>query len=102
MIIITGSIPTTPATHDEIVALCVEHSVRSRSEPGCISHNIHIDIEDPARLFFYEQWEDEAAVAVHFGVPESQDLVERLTALVGARPEMKIYQAEGVLPQDLV
>jgi len=101
MIIITGSIPTSPEVHEEIVALCVKHSIRSRGEPGCISHNVHVDLEDPARLFFYERWEDAAAVAVHFGVPESLELVERLTTLVGERPEMRIYRAETVELQDL-
>lgn len=101
MIIITGSVPTSPEAHEEIVALCVKHSLRSRSEPGCISHNIHVDLEDPSRLLFFERWEDEAAVIKHFGVPESRELVERLTALVGARPEMNIYRAAPVLPQDL-
>lgn len=101
MIIITGAIPTSPATHDKIVALCAAHSVRSRSEPGCISHNIHIDCEDPARLFFFEQWADDAAVAAHFAVPESRELVKGLTALAGHRPEMRIYRADEQSAEDL-
>lgn len=101
MIIITGTIPTAPETHDDIVRLCTQHSIRSRSEPGCISHNIHIDCEDSARLFFFEQWADEAAVAAHFAVPESRELVKRLTALVGHRPEMKMYRANAISPEEL-
>jgi len=102
MIIITASISTAfAASPDEIIALCSEHSARSRAEPGCISHNIHTDCEDPARLFFHEIWQDEAAVAAHFAVPESGEFVKRLTALVGERPAIHIYRAEAVSMAEL-
>ena len=101
MIIITATIPTTPANRKDIVELCSEHSARSRTEPSCISHQIHADCEDPARLFFYEEWEDEAAVAAHFAVPESGEFVKRLTAMVGERPEIRIYRAEAAGIDDL-
>jgi len=96
VIIISASFTVPPVNREEIIALCIEHSVRSRAEPGCVLHHIHADCEDPARLFYYEEWQDEAAVAVHFAVPESGDFVERLTALVGERPKIGIYRAEAV------
>lgn len=102
MIIITATISTAFAgIPEDIVALCIEHSVRSRAEPGCISHHIHADCEDPARLFFHEIWQDEAAVAAHFAVPESQEFVGRLTALLGERPKIQIYRAAAVSMEDL-
>lgn len=102
MIIITATISTAfAASPDEIIALCSEHSARSRAEPGCISHNIHADCEDPARLFFHEQWQDEAAVSAHFSVPESGEFVKRLTVLLGERPKIQIYRAEAVSMAEL-
>ena len=101
MIIISASFTVSPADREEILALCIEHSARSRTEPGCISHHIHADCEDPARLFFHEEWQDEAAVAAHFAVPESADFVKRLTALLGTRPEIGIYRADAVSMADL-
>jgi quinol monooxygenase YgiN len=101
MIIISASFVAPPARRDEIIALCAEHSARSRAEPGCISHHIHADCEDPARLFFHEEWQDEAAVATHFAVPESGAFVQRLSELVGGRPEIGIYRAEAVAMADL-
>ena len=96
MIIITASFAVPSARREQIIALCSEHSARSRAEPGCLSHHIHADCEDPLRLFFHEEWQDEAAVAAHFAVPESQEFVRRLTGLVGGRPEIAIYRAEAV------
>ena len=102
MIIITAAISTAfAASPEEIVALCVEHSARSRAEAGCISHNIHSDCEDPGRLFFHEEWQDEAAVAAHFAVPESGEFVKRMTALLGERTEISMYRADAVAVADL-
>tara|TARA_R110000824_G_scaffold44709_3_gene129946 strand:+ start:1085 stop:1393 length:309 start_codon:yes stop_codon:yes gene_type:complete len=101
VIIITASFAVPPAKRQNIITLCSEHSARSRVEPGCLSHHIHADCEDPARLFFHEEWQDEAAVAAHFAVPESGDFVRRLTALVGGRPEIKIYRAEAASMADM-
>ncbi|MEH6789018.1 putative quinol monooxygenase [Parasphingorhabdus sp.] len=101
MIIISAAFAVPPARRDAIIALCAEHSARSRAEPGCLSHHIHVDCEDPERLFYYEEWRDEAAVAAHFAVPESREFVKRLTELVGERPGMGMYRAETVAPADL-
>lgn len=101
MIIITASFTVPPAAREETVALCAEHSARSRAEPGCISHHIHADCEEPERLFFHEEWQDEAAVAAHFAVPESGEFVKQLTALVGAQPEMVICRAEALSVAEL-
>jgi len=101
MIIISATFTVPAARRDEIIALCAEHSARSRAEPGCLSHHVHVDAENPDRLFYYEEWQDEAAVAAHFRVPESGGFVKRLSGLVGERPEMQIYRAEAVSVADL-
>ncbi|AMO72296.1 putative quinol monooxygenase [Sphingorhabdus sp. M41] len=101
MIIITASFISPSAKRADIITLCSEHSARSRAEPGCISHHIHADCDDPGRLFFHEEWQDEAAVAAHFAVPESGDFVKRLAVLVGERPEINLYRAEAVSMAEL-
>jgi quinol monooxygenase YgiN len=53
MIIITGSVTGTPETIDELLAASLEHVRRSRAEPGCISHAVHRDVENPLRLVFF-------------------------------------------------
>ncbi|MFK7842682.1 MAG: putative quinol monooxygenase [Sphingorhabdus sp.] len=103
MIIITATISTQfAASRDEVLALCTEHCIRSRAEPGCIAHHIHVDCEEPERLFFYEEWQDEDAVAAHFAIPESRSFVKRLTTLLGEQPEIKMSRTEVLSPTDLV
>ena len=93
MIIITGGAAIKPGHLAEALALGVEHSARSRAEPGCIAHNCHVDAEDPNRIVFVELWADMAAVQVHFAVPESGAFVRQLGAMAVGRPEMRIFEA---------
>ncbi len=96
MIIITGSIQVRPEHREEALALGIEHSRRSRSEPGCLAHNCHIDAEDPLRIVFLEEWADMAAVKTHFAVPASGDFVRRLNAMGDAPPVMRLFGAEAI------
>ena len=93
MIIITGSAVILPAHFAEALALGVEHSARSRAEPGCIAHNCHTDAEDASRIVFVEQWTDMAAVKAHFALPASGEFVRNLGAMAVGKPELKIFEA---------
>ena len=92
MVIVTGTVQVRPESLAEAIALSVEHVHRSRAEPGCISHHVHQDVEDPCRLFFYERWHDRAALDAHFTVPESGRFVTALGGLSAARPAMEIHE----------
>ena len=93
MIIITGSAVFLPAHFAEALALGVEHSARSRGEPGCIAHNCHVDAEDPNRIGFVEEWAEWAAVKAHFAVPASGEFVRNLGTMAVGKPEMNIFEA---------
>lgn len=81
MVIVTGEIVARPETRDALIALGLEHCRRSRAEPGCVSHDLFVGVEDPLRLFFFERWTDRAALRAHFAVPESGDFMRRVQAL---------------------
>jgi len=53
MIIVTGNIVAKAQTLDELFVLALEHSRRSRIEPGCLSHAIHQDCENQLRFVFF-------------------------------------------------
>ncbi|MFM5949218.1 MAG: putative quinol monooxygenase [Novosphingobium sp.] len=96
MIVITGSVQIRPEHRDAALALGVEHSRRSRAEPGCLAHNCHIDAEDPNRIVFLEEWAEMAAVKQHFAVPASGEFVRALTAMAVSAPEMKLLDAREI------
>ncbi len=93
MIIVTGSITAREDSFVEVRKLSLEHVHRSRQEPGCISHSVHIDCENPMRLVFFEQWTDRAALSAHFAVPASRDFVRALQPLAAAAATIEIYEA---------
>ncbi|MBL8775775.1 MAG: antibiotic biosynthesis monooxygenase [Acidimicrobiales bacterium] len=95
MIIVTGSVVVRPEDLDEAVAVSLEHVRRSRTEPGCLLHSVHHDVEDPNRLVFLEQWADRAALDAHFAVPASLEFVTRLSALATEPPTMEIHDTAG-------
>jgi quinol monooxygenase YgiN len=93
LILVVGHVITSPETAEEITRLCVEHSQRSRAEPGCLAHNVHTDCETPARLVFVERWADMDALKAHFAVPESVAFVKAVRALSPEPTEMQVFDA---------
>jgi quinol monooxygenase YgiN len=93
MIVVTGSVTAREDSLDEVRRLSLEHVHRSRQEPGCISHAVHVDCENPVRLVFIEQWADRAALATHFAVPASRNFVRTLQPLAAASTTIEIYDA---------
>jgi quinol monooxygenase YgiN len=93
MIVVTGSVTARQNSFDEVRKLSLEHVHRSRGEPGCISHAVHVDCENPLRLVFFEQWADRAALLAHFAVPASRDFVKSLQSLAAAATSIELYDA---------
>jgi quinol monooxygenase YgiN len=96
MILVTGSVVAREDSFDEVCRLSREHVQRSRSEPGCISHAVHVDCEDPLRLVFVERWADRAALMAHFAVPASRDFVRALQPLAAGATTIELYEAARI------
>ena len=91
MILITGNILAKPDTYDALLQVSLDHVRRSRGEPGCIAHNVHVDCENPLKLVFVEKWQDQAAVAAHFRVKGSVDFVVAARNLAAQPPVVELY-----------
>jgi quinol monooxygenase YgiN len=96
MIIVTGAVTARPGSFDAVLAEAKTHVTRSRGEDGCIHHAVHIDADNPLRLFFYEEWRDMAALTTHFAVPESGAFVAALRGLCDAVEPIRIWDAAAV------
>jgi quinol monooxygenase YgiN len=93
VIIVTGSVQAMPDARAEVLRLSLEHVHRSRSEPGCLLHSVHEDVEVPGRFVFLEHWVDRPALDAHFRVPESGAFVAALGGLAAEPPTLEIYDA---------
>ncbi|MDW3219460.1 MAG: putative quinol monooxygenase [Acidimicrobiales bacterium] len=95
MILVIGDVTLAPGSRDEALALSRDHVARSRTEPGCISHDVHLHADDPDRIVFVERWADRAALDAHFAVAASRDFARALTALAAQAPRMDVYETDG-------
>jgi len=93
MIVVTGSVIARQESFAELLRLSLEHVRRSRGEPGCLSHGVHVDCENPLRLMFVERWTDRDALLNHFAVAASRDFVKALQSLVAEAATLEIYDA---------
>jgi quinol monooxygenase YgiN len=96
MIIVTGSIVARPDTFDRMLALSLEHVHRSRTEPGCLSHAVYRDVENPLRVFFFEEWADRNALAAHFAVAASGAFVKEVRSLASELSPIGVFDASPV------
>ena len=97
MIVVLGDVRLRDGTADEALRISRQHVERSRSEPGCISHDVLTDPDQPDRLVFVERWADRAALAAHFAVPASMAFARALGELAVERPVMQILP---IVPRD--
>jgi quinol monooxygenase YgiN len=90
MILVTGSVRARVDAVDEVERLALEHVRRSRTEPGCLLHSVHRDVEDPQRFVFIEHWESAEALRAHFAVPASNDFVRAAGELADGPPTLAV------------
>lgn len=93
MIIVTGSVTARPDSFEALRQASLDHVHRSRTEPGCISHSVQVDCENPLRLFFFERWEDMAALRTHFVQPGSTAFIAAVSDLAAASESISMYEA---------
>jgi quinol monooxygenase YgiN len=98
MIIVLGSATAQSGQEEAVQALSLTHVQRSRTEPGCIAHNVSVDSENSSRFVFVEYWQDMPALMAHFALEASQNFVRDLGPLLSEAPDMKIYKADAVRP----
>lgn len=96
MLIVTGSLVARENTFEELRAQALEHVRRSRKEPGCLSHAVHVDCENSLRLVFVEEWENREALRAHFAVPELRGFVKAARTLAAEASPISIFEAEKI------
>lgn len=51
-------------------------------EPGCVTYDLHVDVDDPASFCFYEIWRSRAEHAANLETAHLQDFAARLDDLL--------------------
>lgn len=93
MIIVLGSVIVRDGQLQAALAISREHVARSRAEPGCLAHAVHLDPDHADRLVFVEEWTDLPSLHAHFKVPASRAFAKALAGLSAQPPSMTLYDA---------
>jgi quinol monooxygenase YgiN len=96
MVIVIGNVSVNPDSLEQAMQLSLQHVNRSRQEPGCLEHGVHIDAEDPCRLVFVERWETMGDLEQHFQVPESAAFINALAEMASIPPKMSMFESDEV------
>ena len=96
MILVIGHALAKADTLQAMLAISVEHVLRSRAEPGCISHDVTTDVQDPLQLTFVERWSDIAALQAHCALAPLHTFGKRHAAMADGVPSIHVYQSEEI------
>lgn len=96
MILVIGHVTARSDTIDQMLRISVEHVLRSRTEPGCLSHEVGRDAQNPLRLTFVERWADMAALQAHFKVEASRAFGKALAQGADGAPDMQLYESQEI------
>ena len=94
MLVVTGTVTAKPDTFEALLEAALAHVARSRLEPGCLTHSVHIDAENPLRLFFYEEWADRPSLDVHFAQEGSAAFMRAARELGSSSTRVRILPVE--------
>lgn len=69
MIVISAVLKIDPARHADFSAAATAMTAATLEEPGCGSYRFAITCDDPGTAIVMEEWEDQAALDLHFATP---------------------------------
>jgi quinol monooxygenase YgiN len=94
MLVVTGTVTARPESFEALRQAALDHVARSRTEPGCLTHGVAADCENPLRLVFYEEWADRAALDAHFAKAGSLAFMQAVRELSAASTRVRILPVE--------
>ena len=64
----------------------------TRSEPGCISYNLHQAIDDKSLFMFYENWKSQEDLDKHREMPHLKAFREKADNLLAKPIEVTLFE----------
>jgi quinol monooxygenase YgiN len=86
---VIGTVTAKPETREELQELLAAQVAPTRTEPGCINYDFHVDTEDPCVFVFYENWRSQADLDAHMKMPHLLPLVSEIDRLLASPVEIR-------------
>ena len=104
-VVVSADIKLDPAKREQVLKSAQKWIDGALSQDGCIAYSWSADLNDPARVLVFEEWESEDALANHLAGPQyagmlghmaSGDIAEAVSRKYRVDKEGPVYNAEGV------
>ncbi len=92
MIVIAGSLTIDPAQRDAAVAAATEMMAATLQEPGCHAYQFSFAMDDPSKVCIFEEWEDQAALDLHFAAPHMAAFGAKAGSFITGRGTFTKYE----------
>ncbi|WP_232701952.1 putative quinol monooxygenase [Halobacterium wangiae] len=101
MIVLHATFPVEPDRREEALDLVETLVEQSNEEEGMLEYRAAIDVEDENTIRFFEQYDDEEALAAHNQTDHFQAFEERLSELLAGEPEVVKFEVSDTTDVDL-
>lgn len=101
MIVLHASFPIDPERRDEALELVDDLVDQSQAEEGMIDYRATTDLQEPAVIRFFEQYEDAEAFEAHTQTAHFQEFEAALPDLLAGDPEIVRFEVDDATELDL-
>jgi quinol monooxygenase YgiN len=101
MIVVHASFPVDPDKRDEAIDLAQTLVEASNQEDGMIDYRAATDVSEPNTLRFFEQYEDEAALAAHGESDHFAEFAAQLPDVLAGEPQVTRFDVDSAEEVDL-
>jgi len=108
-ILVTAHIDVDPAKRDDVIRSAKPYIDGALSQDGILFYTWSADLQNPARIEVFEEWESEQALADHLAGPHyaamaahigGAGITEAASAKYLVAKEGPVYNAEGIATAD--
>ena len=96
MIIVHGTIPLLEDQRDRALDLARTMAEATRTEPGCVSYDFYIGLQDPNTLMLFQEWDDMDALMAHFQTEHMELFLRELPGLTSGEITTRRYAVQSV------
>jgi quinol monooxygenase YgiN len=92
MIVIAGEVRIRPDKREQALAASLEMMAATRREPGCRAYRFSAALDEPDRIYIFEEWDSMDALGAHFQSPHMATFQALLPGLLAGPPSLTRYQ----------
>ncbi len=96
MIVISGQTRIKPDKLNEAIQVFIQMQTASQAEVGCTHYRFSQDLEDPAVIHLFEEWESQEALDAHGQTPHMAQFREELPDVQAERFTIWRYTATSI------